>query len=57
MRKPSISRSKTVICQKKEEKSSPPKESSKVSPNPYIDYTKPFKLLDEEDETPWDNDE
>jgi hypothetical protein len=46
-----------VICQKKEEKSSPPKESSKVSPNPYIDYTKPFKLLDEEDETPWDNDE
>ena len=40
----------------KEEKSSPPKESSNASPNPYIDYTKPFKLLDEEDETPWDND-
>ena len=44
---------------KKEERNSstqePSKEYKKVTPNSYIDYTKPFKLRDEEDETPWDD--
>jgi hypothetical protein len=31
------------------------KENKKGTPHPYVDYTKLFKLLDEEYETPWDN--
>ena len=29
----------------------------KTAPNPFVDYTKPFKLLDVRNETLWDDDE
>lgn len=32
-------------------------ENRKNPKNPYIDYTKPFKLLDEDEESSWDNDD
>ena len=61
-----INRSHAKIKHKPVQKSEPPKreeadsssrENNKTTPNPYVDYKKPFKLLDDEDETPWDDDE
>lgn len=53
--------SKTVLNKDLDKNNNPSQESSvenrKIPKNPHIDYTKPFKLLDEDEESSWDKDD
>lgn len=42
--------------QKREDVNTPSNEGKENTPNPYVDYKKPFKLLGKEEETPWNDD-